>query len=336
MALCSDPYMDNGTPRPCGRCLPCLKARAWRATSRIILESFSHDRSSFVTLTYNEENLPDQHPDTDAMCLPTVNPTHARNFIKRLRRLYSQDNTNPLKYYLIGEYGSKTWRPHYHLALFGYPACHYGQTRGEKLLKGKSCCPPCDMLQKAWSLKGKPLGKIDNGTLEPAGAAYIAGYVTSKLHNKNNGYLLGRYPQFARQSNRPALGAITVEKLAPILETEIGQDALTENGDVPICLNFGGQTLVLDRYLRQHLRKNLTMEENVNVHTGEITYKAKDEATAQQKAEMRLLYEDFLQKTLTEKISWQNYVVSLDAQKIKNLTVKHKLQSQLKKERTAL
>lgn len=64
----------------------------------------------------------------------TLDKKHMQDFMKRLRKR----NKNQLKYYLCGEYGGKTNRPHYHLILFNadiktiQPAwdmgqVHYGQ-----------------------------------------------------------------------------------------------------------------------------------------------------------------------------------------------------------------
>lgn len=44
-------------PCPCGKCIPCLinRKRLWK--HRLILESYCHDKSAFVTLTYNDDQL---------------------------------------------------------------------------------------------------------------------------------------------------------------------------------------------------------------------------------------------------------------------------------------
>lgn len=340
MALCSDPYMDGTAPRPCGRCLSCLKSRAWKWTSRIILETLNHEKSSFITLTYNEENLPDQHPVTGKMVFPTVDPNHLKNFIKRIRR--ASPNTT-LRYYAIGEYGDRSWRPHYHLALFGYTPCFHGQTRKRKHSEGKSCCPQCDLIQKCWSdpKTKQPFGGIDNGTLEPASAAYIAGYITKKLHKPENGALHGRYPEFSRMSRKPGLGALTMEKLSPVLLTDLGNEALNEHGDVPTLMTYGQQSLVLDRYLREQIRKHLQMEETYDPETGEVKWLAKVNAQKAFENEMQVLYENACRN---EDGTWKkdapltrkNFVLDKDNQKIQNQKIRHELKKQLNNERQKL
>ena len=91
--------------------------------------------------------------------------------MKRLRR-----KAEPLKlrYVGVGEYGEQTERPHYHLAIFGYPSCAYGRPR---ITKSKNCqCKPCKEMQEAWKY-----GATLNGTLTKDSASYVAGYVTKKM-----------------------------------------------------------------------------------------------------------------------------------------------------------
>ena len=63
----------------------------------------------FLTLTYNDENLK-----------WGLNPTLVKRditlFLKRLRKSL---NGYKINYYLVGEYGTKFKRPHYHMILYG-------------------------------------------------------------------------------------------------------------------------------------------------------------------------------------------------------------------------
>jgi hypothetical protein len=61
----------------------------------------------FLTLTYEQ-------PPVSENGLFTLNSQHVTKFMKRLRKR----NKMPIKYYSIGEYGSKFKRPHYHLIVF--------------------------------------------------------------------------------------------------------------------------------------------------------------------------------------------------------------------------
>lgn len=74
---------------------------------RCALEWFTNKDNEcyFLTLTYN-----------DFFSDGKLHKNHVRNFIKKLRSLYRGIK---FKYFLCGEYGEKTNRPHYHLLLFG-------------------------------------------------------------------------------------------------------------------------------------------------------------------------------------------------------------------------
>lgn len=95
---------------PCGRCLPCLQRKRSDWTIRILKEEQMAKSSYFVTLTYDEYNV----PLTDNGNL-TLDKKHLQDYIKRVR---STGNNNYLRYFAVGEYGSLDWRPHYHLLVF--------------------------------------------------------------------------------------------------------------------------------------------------------------------------------------------------------------------------
>ena len=153
-------------PAPCGKCVPCIKSRKNKWKHRILFESNDHEFSSFVTLTYDNDHLRFQNEKTGEWTLPTLVPSDVRNFLKRLRRAVSPTR---IRFYACGEYGDRNWRPHYHLALFGYEPCYRGQTDKRRHSQGYSCCPPCDLLREKWSTgrgkNKKNLGAIDNAPL---------------------------------------------------------------------------------------------------------------------------------------------------------------------------
>ena len=120
--LCKNPYYVTwDQPVGCNQCMPCRYNRRRIWTFRILLESMVHSHNSFLTLTYDEKHLPEGG---------TLVPRDAQLFIKRLRNNFWDFHTRcrlpvpKLRYYLVGEYGDNTWRPHYHLALFGASIAH--------------------------------------------------------------------------------------------------------------------------------------------------------------------------------------------------------------------
>ena len=75
---------------------------------RIMNEVRMHDVSCFVTLTYNDENLPKDN---------TLVKEDLQKFWKDLRyRIFPEK----IRYFASGEYGDETQRPHYHAVIFNY------------------------------------------------------------------------------------------------------------------------------------------------------------------------------------------------------------------------
>lgn len=196
---------------------------------RQYLESLCHDESCFVTLTYDDKNLPEGS---------SLVPGHAVNFLKRLRdRLYRADGRR-LRYFLVGEYGDESQRPHYHLSLFGV---------GQHLTS---------FINECWG-RGFAYAAEFNETT----AQYVAGYVVKKLTSKDDPRLCGRYPEFARMSRKPGLGAGAVAVIAEALGSDNGLDDILSNGDVPYKLNLGRRSIPLGRYLREVLRDEMGVPE---------------------------------------------------------------------------
>lgn len=98
---------------PCGTCPICLSNRRQEWVIRLKEEFRKYYSAYFVTLTYADENCPINY-DSDGVCVPSLRKDDLQKFIKRLRKSFKK----PLRYYAVGEYGSKTYRPHYHLILF--------------------------------------------------------------------------------------------------------------------------------------------------------------------------------------------------------------------------
>lgn len=226
-----------------------------------MLESFCHDASSFVTLTYDQDHLP--WPGT-------LKPPHMRDFLKRLRKRLEPSK---IRFFGVGEYGSNTWRPHYHLAIFGLSPLHV------------------DQVEAAWSDGAGPIGHVHVGEVTAESCQYLCGYTVKKMTSKNDARIrqwrqdgVDLYPEFSRQSNRPGVGALAMSVLADTVETDFGLDEYLETGDVPRELRHGGKRWPLGRYLREKLRKELGVPESEKE-------KIKARFFAEKSAEMRALLE---------------------------------------------
>lgn len=202
-----------------------------------------HSDNSFVTLTYRDSSLP---MTSDG--LPTLEPLHLQWFVKLLRKKIEPAK---IRFYGVGEYGDETQRPHYHLAIFGFPTCRLAQTQYRN--GSLSCCIQCQLVADTWKR-----GNIYLGTLETSSAQYVAGYVTKKMTSHRDGRLNGRHPEFARMSNRPGIGYDALHEVASqMLKFNLDKT----QADVPVSLRHGNRELPLGRYMRMKLRKLIGKDE---------------------------------------------------------------------------
>lgn len=119
----------------CGRCSECLAKRRATWRSRLMLEASEPNQDVyFVTLTYNNDNLPfvklRKHPTFDEQIrgesfepydvkAPRPSKKDVQNFFKRLRRHFDYRGYNiKIRYFVVSEYGPNTKRPHYHAIMF--------------------------------------------------------------------------------------------------------------------------------------------------------------------------------------------------------------------------
>lgn len=194
--------------------------------------------NTFATLTYTDDKLPiDQ----------SVSPRTVSLFIKRLRK----KAPTKIRYFACGEYGDNTFRPHYHIALFGLPNCRRSITRHTR--DNQPCCDICTLISNAWGL-----GEIHLGTLEPKSAAYIASYTTKKMTKHDDPRLEGRLPEFARMSRRPGIGVGMIYEVASTLMEHSLEEKMI---DVPLSLQHGMKKMPLGRFLRRKLRTMIGRDE---------------------------------------------------------------------------
>lgn len=178
---------------PCGKCHDCLSKRRREWSFRLEQELKVSTSALFLTLTYNDENIP---LTREGEC--TLKKVDVQLFFKRLRanltRGYSSittdgkvskiaSNSSQIRYYAVGEYGSNTERPHYHIILFNLP-------------------PDYEVITKSWTL-----GNVFYGDVETASISYVAKYVM-----KTKDDFQTREPPFALMSRKTGLGTCYLEK----------------------------------------------------------------------------------------------------------------------------
>jgi len=157
---------------PCGKCPFCLATRRSDWVQRLIVEWKKSPSSSFVTLTYANPYL--RFDNVAGVPRPQLVKRDLQLFFKKLRKA-----GHKLRYYAVGEYGSTTYRPHYHVLLFG--------------------SVPEDALRKAWDM-----GTIHVGKVTLASCGYCTKYV---INSKVSDMINGREPPFATMSRKPGIGA---------------------------------------------------------------------------------------------------------------------------------
>lgn len=279
----------------CQKCDTCRASRVSLWANRMLLEAGEWEDNAFVTLTYNDQSLP---PGGD------LSPEDLRNFNKRLRKAFVGRR---LRFFAVGEYGERFGRPHYHGIWFNLPSCYNGVTlNNREWQKGGVCCPACSAVQRAWSLSGNPIGGVRLGTVEEASCRYVAGYVLKGATRTDDPRLGGRWPEFARMSNRPGIGYTALHDIASAwLMYRDG------NADVDTMIMRGRKRMPLGRYLTSKLRLMCDVD-------AEVAAQAIIEKNASELQAMREV------ASKNEK-SWRAVYSELHAQEILNWKSRQKL-----------
>lgn len=127
---------------PCGKCEECKKSYARDWAVRCYHESLCHETACFLTLTidnlanarFMEEIENSYKKGTNKYCkychngnkyfrYPidySLNRPLILNFLKKLRDYLYRTYNISIRYFGVGEYGTTTNRPHYHVLIFGY------------------------------------------------------------------------------------------------------------------------------------------------------------------------------------------------------------------------
>jgi len=152
---------------PCGSCAFCAATRRSDWATRLDYEAKLHVVKKFITLTYANPHLHWAHGN------PQLCKADLQKWFKRIRKAGAK-----IRYYAVGEYGSTTYRPHYHILLFGDV--------------------PDDLVRSSW-----PLGQVHIGNVTQLSINYCLGYMVNKnwTHKKN------RVAPFSLMSRKPGLGA---------------------------------------------------------------------------------------------------------------------------------
>ncbi|QCS36497.1 replication initiator protein [Capybara microvirus Cap3_SP_433] len=190
------------TMAPCGKCQGCRFKQSKEWAVRIEKEAKQYKHNYFVTLTYNDENLPikEGYPESKG----TLKKEHTIQFMKSIRQSIKRHyNHDGIKFYLCGEYGSKGERPHYHIIMMNMPELEKNKLVGQNT-KTKDPYFTNDLFDSAWSKGFVIIGKVNWNTI-----SYVAGYCQKKLFGevgKKIYEMKGQEPIYATMSRNPGIG----------------------------------------------------------------------------------------------------------------------------------
>lgn len=219
MAQCMFPYKvereiyhnqkDRFVPVPCGKCPQCLKRRVASWSFRLEMESLLWNKQYFLTLTYDNEHVP-----ITKNGFLTLEPRDLTLFFKKLRK-----RAGKIKYYLCGEYGTNTKRPHYHVILFATSSLFESD------------------IESSWYQ-----GKVYYGKVEPASIRYTVQYydkgIWSKSHVRDD-----RYPEFSRMSQGIGRNFLTPAQVTRFLE----------NPQKSFIYDVEGKKIAIPRYYKKRM-----------------------------------------------------------------------------------
>lgn len=211
------------------------KTRVNDWSMRVMVEASCHEQNCVLTLTYNDDNLPQGGELSlhDYQC-----------FLKSLRQYVS-----PLKirFFGCGEYGSHGFRPHYHIIIFGWcpDDLVYSHSDNSKIKFYRS-----KIVADVW--------KKGFVTVCPTVKQEIIPYVCKYLQ-KFNAFPNKFTKPFITMSRRPGIGYAALEKGLVDIETD--------------KLYVGGKSVRLPRYFLNKLAdKELSEERLLEDIDGSLEY----------------------------------------------------------------
>lgn len=184
------------------------------------MERFHHDTASFITLTYEDRHLPEN------LC---VTKREAQLFLKKLRK---QIAPRQIRYFMVGEYGDKSQRPHYHAIIFGLDP-----TEGE-------------VVKKCWQK-----GFIQMGTAETKAMSYCGSYVVKKWTKRGHPDLEGRDPEFSLKSQ--GIGKNFAQRVIQAYKSESGAHLLAKERSIQTSYAYGSKHWPMGRYVKEKIYEGL-------------------------------------------------------------------------------
>lgn len=220
---------------PCGVCNFCLSRKRDDWSFRLQKELKISSSAYFLTLTYDEEHLPLIVDKTTGEVTDTeLVKDHLGDLLSSLRHYQKHYDLSTkqrhraiikrpkFRYYAVGEYGTKTDRPHYHAIMF-------------------NLLPEImNIIPTIWTKGHCKIGSVTDASIH-----YVTKYVIDK-----HGYKAKKQKPFSFMSKRPGLGSIYWEQ-NKIKHVEQEQQFVVSQG----------YKLALPKYYAKKSRINETEEE---------------------------------------------------------------------------
>jgi hypothetical protein len=198
---------------PCGKCYNCLQKRRSVWTFRMLKENEVAESSYFVTLTYDEENIP--YIDQWGFSIGSLYKPDLTNFFKKLRQnitKYAKEESRwfktipstgklapKIRYFACGEYGELGDRPHYHIILWNLPDYFVDYDPIHDKMYS-------EFLEMTWDK-----GIVDIGEVNRASCHYVAKYTLDPLVSVYGKYD-DRVRPYATMSRKPGIGVTFVNE----------------------------------------------------------------------------------------------------------------------------
>lgn len=239
-------------PVKCGQCVECRLAYSREWAIRITHEQMTHEKSCMLNLTYDDDHLPEHGQ---------LWKDDLQRFFKRLRKNFK------FRYVASGEYGEKTRRPHFHIALFGV------DFSDDRVLFGRASSGDRTFTSASVSEYWK-YGNHLIGTLNFESAAYIARYIMKKIKGPNaspvplatteDGEVILPNPEFMLMSKGIGKGWFRDYFMSDVFPT--GSVVTSQGSRAPVpryyksLLKELGHDLALDMQFRSSARADMDAE----------------------------------------------------------------------------
>lgn len=227
---------------PCGQCIGCRLEYSRQWANRITLEAkkYSPEICWFLTITYNDENLPTKTTKNEKTgeiiqgC--TLKKEDLTLFMKRLRRHYEYKyNHQGIRFYAAGEYGETTQRPHYHICIFNMPI-HTELVKVKNNKLGQAIWTNKE-IEEIW---GKGFIALAKQSWETA--AYTARYMLKKQKGDSAEWYYNSkaiIPEFTQMSRKPGIGREYYE---------LNKEEIYKNDEIALKKGKKVQTIKPPRY----------------------------------------------------------------------------------------